>query len=78
MAKAEEQKKDLAAYLQAGCKPEGKLAVGLAVEHFITHAGGEPVTFTQVQNVMRRCRRRGTCPFCRMANTLVLPQNSTA
>ena len=42
MAKAEEQKKDLAAYLQAGCKPEGKLAVGLAVEHFITHAGGEP------------------------------------
>ena len=50
MAKAEEQKKDLAAYLQAGCKPEGKLAVGLAVEHFITHAGGEPVTFTQVQN----------------------------
>ena len=36
MAKAEEQKKDLAAYRQAGCKPEGKLAVGLAVAAAIT------------------------------------------
>ena len=63
MAKAEEQKKDLAAYLQAGCKPEGKLAVGLAVEHFITHAGGEPVTFTQVQNVMRQMQAAGDMPY---------------
>ena len=63
MAKAEEQKKDLAAYLQAGCKPEGKLAVGLAVEHFITHAGGEPVTFTQVQNVMRQMQAAGDMPI---------------
>ena len=63
MAKAEEQKKDLAAYLQAGCKPEGKLAVGLAVEHFITHAGGEPVTFTQVQNVMRQMQVAGDMPI---------------
>ena len=63
MAKAEEQKKDLAAYLQVGCKPEGKLAVGLAVEHFITHAGGEPVTFTQVQNVMRQMQAAGDMPI---------------
>ena len=63
LAKAEEQKKDLAAYLQAGCKPEGKLAVGLAVEHFITHAGGEPVTFTQVQNVMRQMQAAGDMPI---------------
>lgn len=77
MAKAEEQKKDLAAYLQAGCKPEGKLAVGLAVEHFITHAGGEPVTFTQVQNVAPDAAA-GDMPILQDGPIpRVLPQNST-
>ena len=63
MAKAEEQKKDLVAYLQTGCRAEDKLAVGLAVEHFITHAGGDPVTYAQVQNVLRQMQAAGDMPL---------------
>jgi len=63
MAKAEEQKKDLVAYLQTGCRAEDKLAVGLTVEHFITHAGGDPVTYAQVQNVLRQMQAAGDMPL---------------
>lgn len=57
MSKLDEQKKALVEYFQQGCKPEGKLTLGLEVEHFITHAGGEPVTFAEVQNVMRQMQQ---------------------
>ena len=63
MAKPEEQKKAVAAYLQAGCKPEGKLTLGLAVEHFITRAGGEPVAFAEAQSVLRQMQAAGDMPI---------------
>lgn len=63
MSKLEEQKKLLVDYFQQGCKPEGKLTLGLEVEHFITHAGGEPVTFAEVQNVMRQMQQPQDTPI---------------
>lgn len=63
MSKLDEQKKALVEYFQQGCKPEGKLTLGLEVEHFITHAGGEPVTFAEVQNVMRQMQQPYDTPY---------------
>lgn len=63
MSKLEDQRKLLVDYFQQGCKPEGKLALGLEVEHFITHAGGEPVTFAEVQNVMRQMQQPQDSPL---------------
>lgn len=40
-------------YFRDGCKPVGKLLLGLEVEHFITHNNGAPVTFDEIQEVMR-------------------------
>ena len=57
MAKLDEQKKVLVEYFQQGCKPEGKLTLGLEVEHFVTHPGGEPVTFDEIQSVMRQMQQ---------------------
>lgn len=57
MAKLDEQKKALVEYFSQGCKQEAGLTLGLEVEHFITHAGGEPVTFTEVQSVMRQMQQ---------------------
>ena len=71
MAKAEEQKKDLVAYLQTGCRAEDKLAVGLAVEHFITHAGGDPVTYAQVQNLLRQMQAAGEIASVSEARALI-------
>lgn len=62
MAKADQQKQDLVAYFNAGCKAEGKLRLGLEVEHFITHAGGEPVSFHEIQNVMQQLQRKTDNP----------------
>lgn len=53
MLKSQEQINALVQYFAAGCKPQGKLTLGLEVEHFITHLDGSPVTFPQVQDVMR-------------------------
>lgn len=63
MSKLDEQKKALIEYFQQGCKPEGKLTLGLEVEHFITHAGGEPVTFAEVQSVMRQMQQPYDTPI---------------
>lgn len=52
--KSESQKQAVVAYFAHGCKPQGKLTLGLEVEHFITHAGGEPVTFAEIQSVMQQ------------------------
>lgn len=63
MSKLDEQKKVLAEYFQQGCKPEGKLTLGLEVEHFVTHAGGEAVTFAEVQSVMRQMQQPYDTPI---------------
>ena len=57
MSKLDEQKKALVEYFRQGCKQEGRLTLGLEVEHFITHAGGEPVTFAEVQSVMQQMQQ---------------------
>lgn len=61
--RAEEQKQAVVAYFQRGCKPQGKLCLGLEVEHFIIHTGGAPVTFEEIQGVMRQMQRPGDTPI---------------
>ena len=47
------QKQELVRYFTEGCKPQGKLTLGVEVEHFVTHTDGSPVTFEEVQRVMQ-------------------------
>ena len=63
MAKLDEQKQALVDYFRRGCKPQGPLTLGLEEEHFLTHAGGEPVTFAEVQNIMRQMQRAQDAPI---------------
>ncbi|WP_294572235.1 glutamate-cysteine ligase family protein, partial [uncultured Subdoligranulum sp.] len=63
MSKLDEQKKVLVEYFRQGCKPEGRLTFGLEVEHFITHAGGEPATFAEVQSVMQQMQQSYDTPI---------------
>lgn len=49
-------------YFKKGCKAEGKLTLGLEVEHFITHADGRPVSFEEIQTVMREMQAAGDQP----------------
>lgn len=63
MSKLDEQKKALVEYFQQGCKPEGRLTLGLEVEHFITHPGGEPAAFAEVQSVMRQMQKNDDAPI---------------
>lgn len=53
MTKIQEQKNTLVDYFRAGCKSPAPLTLGLEVEHFITRANGAPVSFEEIQNVMR-------------------------
>lgn len=63
MSKLDEQKKVLVEYFRQGCKPEERLTFGLEVEHFITHAGGEPATFAEVQSVMQQMQQSYDTPI---------------
>ena len=63
MSKLDEQKKVLVEYFRQGCKPEGRLTFVLEVEHFITHAGGEPATFAEVQSVMQQMQQSYDTPI---------------
>lgn len=63
MSKLDEQKKVLVEYFRQGCKPEGRLTFGLEVEHFITHASGEPATFAEVQSVMQQMQQSYDTPI---------------
>ena len=58
MAKLEEQIKTMAAYFAAGCEPEGKLTVGVEVEHFITRVDGSPAAFVEVQTALQELQRQ--------------------
>ena len=62
MANLRKQKEALVNYFEAGCKPVGKLTVGLEVEHFITGADGSPIDFEQVQQVMKALQQTGDVP----------------
>ena len=63
MAKLDEQKQALVDYFRRGCKPQGPLTLGLEAEHFLTHAGGEPVTFAEVQGILRQMQRAQDAPI---------------
>lgn len=63
MAKAEEQKKNLAAYLQAGCQAGGQAGRRAGGGAFHHPRGRRAVTFTQVQNVMRQMQAAGDMPI---------------
>lgn len=62
LANLRKQKEALVNYFEAGCKPVGKLTVGLEVEHFITGTDGSPVSFEQVQQVMKALQQTGDVP----------------
>ena len=49
MAKLDEQIRTMKGYFEADCEVEGKLSLGLEVEHFVTHSDGRAVTFAQLQ-----------------------------
>ena len=53
MANLRRQKEALVAYFEAGCKPQGRMTVGLEVEHFLTSIDGTPASFEQAQAVMQ-------------------------
>lgn len=57
------QKQELVRYFRQGCKPEGKLTLGLEVEHFVVHADGRPVSFEEIQAVMRELQGSGDNPI---------------
>lgn len=56
------QKQEMVRYFRQGCKPEGKLTLGLEVEHFVTHADGRPVSFEEIQAVMQELQGSGDTP----------------
>ena len=49
MANLRRQKEALVAYFEAGCKPQGRMTVGLEVEHFLTSIDGTPASFEQAR-----------------------------
>lgn len=53
MAKLDEQIRTMKGYFEADCEAEGKLSLGLEVEHFVTHSDGRAVTFAQLQEALR-------------------------
>ena len=50
-------------YFQDGCKPDGRLSLGLEVEHFITHPDGSPAEFTEVQALLGLLQQSGDVPL---------------
>lgn len=56
------QKQEMTRYFMQGCKAEGKLTLGLEVEHFITHGDGRPVSFEEIQAVMQEMQGAGDQP----------------
>lgn len=50
-------------YFQDGCKPEGRLSLGLEVEHFLTHPDGAPAAFAEVQALLESLQQAGDQPI---------------
>ena len=50
-------------YTHLGCEPEGRLTVGLEVEHFITRTDGGPVSFPELQQALRELQRQTDAPI---------------
>ena len=59
MAKLDEQIRTMKGYFEADCEAEGKLSLGLEVEHFVTHSDGRAVTFAQLQAALRDLQQQG-------------------
>lgn len=62
MAKLDEQIRTMKGYFEADCEAEGKLSLGLEVEHFVTHSDGRAVTFAQLQAALRDLQQQGDAP----------------
>ena len=70
MAKLDEQIRTMKGYFEADCEVEGKLSLGLEVEHFVTHSDGRAVTFAQLQAALAGSAAAGGLPpLSRRANT---------
>lgn len=57
------QKRALVEYFRAGSKTNGCFCPGMEVEHFLTGAGGAPITFDGVQALMRAMQKPGDTPI---------------
>lgn len=62
MANLRKQKEAMVAYFEAGCKPDGKMQLGLEVEHFVTHTDKTPVSFDEISQVMQALQQEGDVP----------------
>ena len=62
MAKLDEQIRTMKGYFETDCEAEGKLSLGLEVEHFVTHSDGRAVTFAQLQAALRDLQQQGDAP----------------
>lgn len=76
MAKLDEQIRTMKGYFEADCEAEGKLSLGLEVEHFVTHSDGRAVTFAQLQAALRDLQQQGDAPVISESEYLasVLPR----
>lgn len=72
MANLKKQKDAMVSYFRAGCKPEGKLTLGLEVEHFLTHTNGAPASFAEVQAVLAALCAPGDTPLVQDGETVGL------
>ena len=62
MAKLDEQIKTLAGYFAADCEAEGRLSLGLEVEHFVTHSDGCAAAFPELQTALQDLQQQGDAP----------------
>ncbi len=62
MAKLDEQIKTVAGYFAADCEPEGRLTLGLEVEHFLTLSDGRAPEFAPVQAALQDMQGQGDAP----------------
>ncbi len=60
MAKLDEQIRTMKGIFEADCEAEGKLSLGLEVEHFVTHSDGRAVTLRSCRRLCGMCSSRGT------------------
>ena len=62
MAKLDEQIRTMAGYFAADCEPDGKLTIGLEVEHFLTHSDGRAPELVQVQAALQDMQQQDDAP----------------
>ena len=63
MAKLDEQIRMMAGYFAADCEPEGRLTIGLEVEHFLTGPDGRAAEPAAAQAALQELQGQGDAPI---------------